>query len=716
MAEVLKQLGGSEDLGLLQLAATHAALDPARRQQRSDVLMSAGVSLLATAGDLTTAQLCSALRKMWRTEAITEPLVEEALNTARASGLVARVTTLDDRELWQATPSARQEVQEDSKWVEAVVHRLEDELRARLEQNEVRFKPERLPKLAKQLIEALAHGAEGVYQLDHVPGDPSVLRPIEFRADQVREYLRRHVQPKPVAAILVQVVDEAMDPDDDFGNEVVHLLVMSGLLQAFLGKRDLGVRPDLTGTRVLLDTSTLVNLVDGPEGVGLVESLIHLSLSLGVEVIVADHTIDEWMRVWEAAEAEQPELVDNKAIPHLTDRLVGNPFVKGFLQMKARDEKLRWRTYMSNYHDIQTRLEGLGVVVRPAGNNTEQDRENASRVLELLLELSARDDVPGSRTRTGAEADAASCAMVMRWRGRSTPVPPGAYFVAQDYLTDRAHEALAGDDRVPIVIKPAAWLMYLAQLAADDPATRLELAELVGSVVVRNSVLGLATSFTVEDAVELSRALAEDDRISSEDLHELVQLDLLSLIERGEEQNISPSAVVANEVLRKRSARRDARAYRAQTRAEADQVKSVETVRRVVAQSDEQRVNYERALDGKAKEIGSLEKNLDEANRERQDAREAAEAAQQSRKRLIRVLVVVVCGIALAASFLTALALDWYEPTARGWVVVGLAFVIYLVESVRYCWKLEVPGGEMLLALVGTVALTVIGIVATDGG
>ena len=145
-------------------------------------------------------------------------------------------------------------------------------------------------------------------------------------------------------------------------------------------------------------------------------------------------------------------------------------------------------------------------------------------------------------------------------------------------------------------------------------------------------------------------------------------------------------------------------------------MKSVETVRRVVAQSDEQRVNYERALDGKAKEIGSLEKNLDEANRERQDAREAAEAAQQSRKRLIRVLVVVVCGIALAASFLTALALDWYEPTARGWVVVGLAFVIYLVESVRYCWKLEVPGGEMLLALVGTVALTVIGIVATDGG
>lgn len=716
MAEALEHSGGNEDLEFLQLAATHAALDPARRQHRSDVLMSAGVSLLATAGDLTTGQLCAALKKMWRTEAITEPLVEEALTTARATGLVVRVTALDDSELWQATPSARQEVQEDSRWVESVVQRLEDEVRSRLEQNEVRFKPERLPKLTKQLIEALALGAEGVYELDHAPGDPSVLRPIEFHADRVREHLRRGVQPKPVAAIMLQVVDEAMDPDDDFGNEIVHLLVTSGLLQAFLGKRDLGARPDLSGTRVLLDTSTLVNLVDGAEGVKLVEGLVSLSQSLGVEVIVADHTIEEWMRVWKAAEAERPELVDDKAIPHLTDRLVSNPFVKGFLQMKAVDQSLRWRTYVSAYRDVRPRLEALGVVVRPAGNNTEDDKQNAARVLELLLELSDRDDVPGSRTRTGAEADAASCAMVMRWRGRSTPVPPRAYFVAQDYLTDRAHEALAGADRIPIVIKPAAWLMYVAQLAADDPSTRLELAEVVSSVVVRNSVLGLATSFTVEDAVELSRALAEDDRISSEDLHELVQLDLLSLIERGEEQSVSPSAAIAGEVLRRRSGRRDARAHRAQMRAEADHAESVETVRRVVAQSDAQRSGYERALDGKAQEIGGLQRDLDEAQQERDDARASADAAQQSRKRLGRVLVSFVAGVVLVAMLLVVLALDWYEPTSRGWIVLGLASVVYLAEAIRYCWKLDTHGAEILLGLAGTVALTVVGIVAAEGG
>ena len=85
--------------------------------------------------------------------------------------------------------------------------------------------------------------------------------------------------------------------------------------------------------------------------------------------------------------------------------------------------------------------------------------------------------------------------------------------------------------------------------------------------MVREGFLGMATGFTVDDALSLAELLTDGGILDPVDVRTAVQLRL----EETFEGHIDDRArVVGMEVVRRRSERRDARARRATQRVEAD--------------------------------------------------------------------------------------------------------------------------------------------------
>jgi len=388
----------NDELEVQRLAATRAAIDPERRQTRSDIVASIAVELLATSGDRGSDELAQALNEFWHTEAITVPELEAVLEQAKAAGLVAVLQDFSGRDKWQATPSARHESEQDRKWATEVVAGFETEVSERLAEIDTSIDEKTAARAASHLLRALASGCASTYERPVV--GPQFLRPVEFDRSRVIREIDK-VNPKTLRSALRELVDAAIDPDDDFANDLVHMLVVGSILQAFVSKRDLGMQVDLRGSRILLDTTTLVDLVDDDSpNRRVIENVISLSIQLGVYVAVADHTVEEWNRVWEAADKERPEHLDAEPIsPNLSRIAVRvNPFIGQFLQEKSRRPSLTWHEFRMSRFRIAQRLEALGVVVRPHGNDRDADLELVGLMTEKLKEMSSDDKVMSKRT------------------------------------------------------------------------------------------------------------------------------------------------------------------------------------------------------------------------------------------------------------------------------------------------------------------------------
>ena len=131
---------------------------------------------------------------------------------------------------------------------------------------------------------------------------------------------------------------------------------------------------------------------------GVVINLIKLSIELGVAVIVASHTLDEWERLWSGADCERPELLDHEFVPAHAERLAlrSNPFVAQFIYEKTQSRSLTWAQFRASHRNVRPVLDRIGVTVRPTGNDKEEDRVLAERVKTALLE-NQRERGPSTR-------------------------------------------------------------------------------------------------------------------------------------------------------------------------------------------------------------------------------------------------------------------------------------------------------------------------------
>lgn len=210
-----------------RIAATRAALDPNRREWRNDIVISATVELIARKGDLTERQLCEELNRMWRTASVTQPQLENALREALAAGLVQKVIDLVGTVRWQATSAAADESRQDREWAELVVTRFQKAIHDRVVGTELEPRDEEhLQKLTGQVLGALARGTAGIYAVGQAGN--GALRPVYFDTEAMHSYIAQ-VDPKTARQALNELAMAAIDQEDDFGNEVVHLLVVGGL-------------------------------------------------------------------------------------------------------------------------------------------------------------------------------------------------------------------------------------------------------------------------------------------------------------------------------------------------------------------------------------------------------------------------------------------------------------------------------------------------------
>lgn len=668
-----------DELRLDQLAVVHAALNPDSLKWQQDVIVTAAVELLASR-DLTCEQITKALRQMWATTAISDVVVAESLESGREAGLVAPSTTLSGEERWQATDNARKDSEGDRAWARAKLEDFSAAVDQQLEERGLECGPAQRTKLVSATLQALAVAASGVYEVDD--SDPEgLLRPVRFDLQRAHEWVRTQVEPRSVRDACLPLVDAAADPLDPFGNAVVHLLVVGNLLRGVMARHDVSGAPDLSNLRLLLDTSVLTDLVDdGSDAQQQLERAITLTNECGGQVVVAEHTLDEWERLWVAADQQRPEQADRMQLAAHTDVLAENPFVAAFYRQKQNDPKLRWARFQVGRRNIRTKLEDLGVVVRDAGNRRDADRDRVAAAKEALTKLNDKRKGKGNRKgpwHRGAAAiaaDAESVAMILRWRARERSSALGAgYFCARDTMTNKACAPLReeGDTR-PLVVSPAGWVMLMARLAVGDPEQRQGLVELVGSNVVRETFLSMATMYTAEDALRCAEVLREDGHLAPEDLRTVVQLELDDVL--GSE---STSLLVAEEAIRLRSARRDERARRAAEIAERERD-------RALTEQQELRSTLEKAS----------QRHEAELRRQEVAVREEAEAAksqtahiERHHRVVVRSLVTALAVALVVGGFVIAGLVAGEAPDKQGYVVrtlVTLGVLIAGIDSARH--------------------------------
>ncbi len=402
------------ELELDRLAATHAALAADRREWRADVLLSACVEVL-TRHDLSTPLLLEAINRMWHTSAVTEPELLAALERGQVGGLVVTVNDLSDTVCWQATAGAREECARDREWAQLVLRCFEATTEERLKDIMPEADAKTAKRFAHNLLRALAEAAQSTYVVTLTTVES--LRPFLFDIQRVRSFARGCYKQEQSQDALIELAMAAIDPSDDYGIEVVHLLVVGNLLQGLLAKRDLPANIRLDTTRILLDTSALVDFIrEGSTAQHLLENLVALSSRLGASIVVAEHTLEEWYRVWEGADQEGPQHLDGVAVQRNLEQLLRNPFLAEFLHEKAANPSLSWDEFRNEHEDIRPKLLRLGVQILPADNLGDEDREVVTKMTTLMRQYSADESIPGHRGRFGAEADAESCAMVVRWR------------------------------------------------------------------------------------------------------------------------------------------------------------------------------------------------------------------------------------------------------------------------------------------------------------
>ena len=651
-----------------RLAAARAALDPQRRGWRGDIAISAIVEILSTRGSLTAQQLSTEINRLWGTDSVTTPLVEESLGLAERAYLV----TPEVGGTWAASEDAKREAEADRRWVDAILTENEREFAHRLEECcETPIKTERVPTLFHQLLVALTLGAEGVYEAAIASSAPDQLRPVRFDIKRMGEYISGSVQPKSVARAVRELALAAADPHDDFGDEIVRLIMAGNILQGLLVRRDLPETVTLEGTRAVLDTSVLVYYVEtDTPAKEIFESLIVQSRMAGVELVVAEHTLDEWESLWDGADSELRGR--ERELSGAAFMLIQNPFVKAFVHQLEHDASLTWQRFQIGRRHLRPVLEGMGISVRPHGNNRREDAVFAEAVRERL-----RGRFPRRRTATAASADGESCAMVARWReGGGEGVPKG-WFIASDILTGVVYREIR-NDRYPLAVTAESWLLFLAHMSTESGEALGKLASAISDMTARTAFLSVATAYTVNEALQLSQLLSEDETLSVEDLRAAVALDFEALIHEGD--RIDPADIdrKATDLIRRRSARRDARAQRERSRAEAERAEMITKTERAEAK------------------IASLEELVSKHHSSNsRTIHRLTTANLQLRRGLIAVALFVLSLGALLWMALTELLVGWH-------VLLGIGLLLVLFAAALR-WVLD-PKAKAIALVLSAVA------------
>ena len=551
-----KKLSG-DDLRLAQLTASRSLVRKDRREGRHDVLVNTIVAILAERQSLSETQLLAALRRTWQTSTLSDETIDTALADARRAGLIATRPDKHGAAEYFVAGDAASHNSQDRQYVQGLFSAFRSNIAHRLEDypNEKQL-ANRLDRIVNEVLTAIAHACQESYDIP-IRGSVQTVHPMRLSGQEVRQYARQ-LDPKSIRKPVEDLAFDALDPADSFGNEIVHLVVVSGLLHGLASQRGVSASPSLQHMSLLLDTSALIGLVreeDHPDYQTLIQ-LISLSKRCEADLIVAEHTIAEWERVWLAAD-EQFEHAQRKMskddAPGVLVRYAQNPFVAAYADHLDKGGKGSWIRWATTRRDLRTQVEKMGLTVVTYKDESDEDARYREQIHSHLLALSADVNVRGGRSKGGAEADAMSAALISRWRRENGD--DTAVFIAKDYLTNLAFASSVSGSG-PLVVNPTLWLQYVTCLLVDDEDQRIEIANLIADVGVRDMILGMASTYSLDEILEISDVLmAEGIELNIREARDLADPRLYRSLDELHQEAMQDVSVRVQAILSRRITR-----------------------------------------------------------------------------------------------------------------------------------------------------------------
>lgn len=666
--------------GRAALAATRAALDPARQAWQNDILISAVVEILTRRSPLTEQELVQELGTSWVTAKVPTPALQDAIQAAEVNDLIQRQERAGASTTFEVTPNARREAESDQEWAQLLQTRFEDQVRQRLEGElglHVAGRPiaGRAPVLAQMLMRAMVEATGDLFRAAKEAGDERSVDDVRVNLRAAVPELRDNIEPVELGEAVANLLLAAADPGDDFATEMLETISTGQLLHGMVCRRDVddGAFEPVT---LIFDTSELLTLVDpDPTVRGIFLEFLSVASDLGATFIIPQGVLAEWKYQWEEADKEIADgaFVHNPATG--IGRLAGNPAVAAYLVEQEASPGLKWTDWSRRRRSLDWHFAQASVSYKvsdpPAGMS-----QSLVSALHAGLRLK---DPSGSRPRKTdrlAHTDAISAAWVAHARESSNTYPegtPNAWFVANDYHTSRLYRAERPGDPYPLAISSRAWLLRYASVCAPSKGAQARLLERLATAAVMNSFVSVVSSFTARDLAEIRELL--DEGADEEDVRDAIRTAFWDAPTSGTGDTVA-------DYSRRRARRRDERAQR-------DVHLAAERERDTIRRYDAERQRADAADDHKAAADSTVE---------RQD---------RTIKTLKRLIAVVLVDLFLVAAIIAGSILGPF-PIRVDLLCAGVIALVCVPLSFRYVTSLD----ENVWVILTEVGVTAGGIAA----
>jgi len=645
------------------ITAIHAVINADRTLTEQELLITTACELLVS-GALDISDIARQVNEIWAGARIPEARIRAALQTALEAGLMVSVPT-DPGTTWSLTPAGRAGAGGARDWTEDAYSRTARQLQE-LATKDLRAISDVEARLWVDLLaQALSDGIREAYAAfigDVVLLVDGSLSPKAFDRGRAFGALRVANLGEGTTEFLEAAVLAALDRTDPFGNDLVNHIATGCVLLAFLAgcdRADVRARlQDLADEEFVLDTPALVLLTGSAQDAEPVVKAVEATLSSGGRVVVADHTIEEFVELVEAIGAEH--------IPALTQALrdglnaraycttVSLPALETWVAALDEGRYKSWEAFVKEAHRIRQRLTDLGVTVRPHGNYVPETV--AVCIDALSTELSERNK---HRKTAAIERDANTMAMVIRHRARNQDdgrLWPGAWIVTTDRHVGPAYRKVSAKDTTPATLTITQWTVLV--MSCRQAATARELANVTAPLVRHQAALAIAARYPADVALEIAKVLAPGEGPATTDLR-LAQLipaaatsmDAVLDPETGLPAGMTPLSL-ASDVLVRRQKRMDAQRATLATHAEDDRLRA--QAQATLAERAAEREKYareqaERQLRESTGDVAELKDELADSRRQVEEEKE------RGRRKGWLAGTLVICAFLVVVSLIVGL-------------------------------------------------------------
>lgn len=700
------------DIARQQLAAVKVLLSRERIATEHDILIATCLEALKE-GPKAMGDLLRVVEQTWHGAGVDEARLGQALRTAEVAGFVVQTVFIDETH-WLLSTLGSNELSNAPDWARETWQRTRIQMAAEAERSFREITDEEGELWVGILTKALCRGICAAF-FSHEDVVDAVaehtLFPKSYDVELMLEVVREQAREEDVVEFLQARVIAAMDPADSFASDLVTHISTGYILHAYVARRDRPAARRLLGSlrdeRAILDTPLLFSLVDSGQVGDAIRNAIRAAIRAGNEVVVAEHSLEEFYAVLERVEREDLPVVQSALLEGLAAgdlaAVVDDDLIAMWLRGRGRGGAESWGEFRHTCERLPKLLETLGLQVRQHGNDREADRVELCRAA-LQASLDARG---GGRGEEAVERDSHTMAMAWRRRRRTRHSTgyagrfwPGAMVVTTDTYMNAAYTSVDYEDQVPLAITPSQWFGLVT--ACADAADVEALASSATTLMAVESMLRVASGFPAPVAVEIATALGPGAGGSDTDLRTAMTMSEAFASQPDLIQG-DAGALIAAEVTARRN-RRMKKGYESQLRrVQTDHSEELRREKRELAMAADRHREREAELStalkveradhaGTRAEIAEIRAQLDSLQEQHREAEERSRRRERLRPRARLMLGVCMFACAVAAALL-AVGAFW----AGGAMAVSAA--IFWAASHDWRTKEEAPVGAVLLGV-----------------